>query len=95
MTISLSRVLSLIVVAVAYVRAWSIPNGFWLVTLVCGPLLTLIWFPQQIDDLTFGAWYRGYQIDSHTPGIAIAAMGWLFLLLFALAVFLAHRPGIR
>ena len=95
MSLSLSRSLSLIVVAVAYIRAWSIPNGFWIVTLVCGPLLTLIWFPQQIDDLTFGSWYRGYQIDSHTPGIAIAAMGWLFLLLFALAVFLAHHPGVR
>ena len=39
MTLSLSRVLSLIVVAVAYVRAWSIPSGLWLVTLVCAPVL--------------------------------------------------------
>jgi hypothetical protein len=53
----------------------------------------LIWFPEQIDDLTFGAWYQGSQIDSHTPGIAVAALGWIFLLLFALALFLAHFPS--
>jgi hypothetical protein len=95
MTLSLSRALSLIVVAVAYIRAWWIPNGFWIVTLVCGPVFTLIWFPQQIDDVTFGAWYRGYQIDSHTPGIAVAAMGWVFLVLFALALFLTRHSGMR
>jgi hypothetical protein len=93
MTLSLSRVLSLIVVAAAYLRAWSIPSGFWLVTLVCGPVLALIWFPEQIDELTFGAWYRGYQIDSHTPGVAVAAMGWAFLLLFTAALFLARFSG--
>jgi len=91
MTLGLSRMLSLVVVAVAYTAAWPIPNGFWIVTLVSAPLLTLIWFPEQIDDLTFGSWYRGYQIDSHTPGIAIAALGWVFLLLFATAVFLARH----
>ena len=90
MTLSPSRVLSLVVVAAAYQRSWWIPSGFWVVTLVCAPLLALIWFPEQIDDLTFGAWYRGYQIDSHTPGIAIAALGWVFLLLFAAALFLAR-----
>jgi hypothetical protein len=74
MTLSLSRVLSLLVVAAAYVRACWVPSGFWIVTLVSGPVLALIWFPEQIDELTFGGWDRGYQIDSHTPGIAIAAM---------------------
>ena len=93
MTLSLSRVLSLLVVAAAYLRAFWIPSGFWIVTLVSGPLLALIWFPEQIDEFTFGGWYRGYQIDSHTPGIAIAALGWIFLLLFAVALFLARFPG--
>ncbi|HET9329645.1 MAG TPA: hypothetical protein VFO23_03890 [Steroidobacteraceae bacterium] len=88
-----SRVLSLLVVAAAYLRSWWIPSGFWVVTLMCVPVLALIWFPEQIDDLTFGAWYRGYQIDSHTPGIAIAALGWVFLLLFAAALFLARLSG--
>jgi hypothetical protein len=90
MNLSVSRLLSLVVLAAAYVRAWSIPHGFWLVTLVCGPVLALIWFPEQIDDLTYGAWYRGYQIDSHTPSGAIVALGWLVLLLCASALFFAH-----
>jgi hypothetical protein len=93
MTLSLSRALSLLVVACAYVRAWWIPSGFWIVTLASGAVLALIWFPEQIDDLTFGSWYRGYQIDSHTPGIAIAAMGWIFLLAFVLVLFLARFPS--
>jgi hypothetical protein len=93
MTLSLSRVLSLLVVAASYVRASWIPSGFLIVTLVSAPILALIWFPEQIDDITFGLWTKGYQIDSHTPGIAIAALGWIFLLLFLLALFLAHVPG--
>jgi hypothetical protein len=90
MTLRLSRVLSLLVVAAEYVRAFWIPSGFWIVTFVSVPILALIWFPEQIDDLTFGSWSRGYQIDSHTPSVAVAALGWIFLLLFALALFLAH-----
>ena len=93
MTLSLSRALSLLVLAAAYLRAWWIPSGFWIVTLISGPVLALIWFPEQIDELTFGSWYKGYQIDSHTPGVAVAAMGWIFLLLFALSLFLAHFPS--
>ncbi|HYM26924.1 MAG TPA: hypothetical protein VET66_02145 [Steroidobacteraceae bacterium] len=93
MNLSASRLLSLVVVAAAYLRSGWIPSGFWVVTLVCAPVLALIWFPEQIDDLTFGAWYRGYQIDSHTPGVAIAALGWVFLLLFATALFLARLPA--
>ena len=41
MTSSLSRALSLLVLAAAYVRAWWIPSGFWIVTLVSGPVLAL------------------------------------------------------
>jgi hypothetical protein len=92
LNLSISRVLSLVVVAAAYVRAWWIPGGFWVVTLICGPVLALIWLPEQIDDLTYGAWYRGYQIDSHTPGGAVAALGWLILLLVVATLFLARFP---
>jgi hypothetical protein len=93
MNISLSRALSLLVVAAAYVRACWIPHGYLIVTLISAPILALIWFPEQIDDLTFGAWYQGSQIDRHTPSGAVAALGWLFLLLFVLALFLAHFPS--
>lgn len=54
MNLSTSRVLSLIVLAVSYVSAWPMHSGFWLVTLGCGPMLLLIWFPEEIDDFTFG-----------------------------------------
>lgn len=90
MTLSLSRVLSLVVVVAAYGRAWWLPSGLWIATFVCWPILALIWFPEQIDDLSFGAWSKGAQIDTHTPPAAIAAMGWIFLLLFAGALFFVH-----
>jgi len=90
MNLSVSRVLSLVVAAAAYARVWSIPAGVAVVTLIVVPLLALIWFPEQIDDLTYGAWYRGYQIDTHTPGGAIAALGWLLLLLCVTALLFAR-----
>jgi len=90
MNLSMSRILSLVVVAAAYVRAWSIPSGVWIVTLIVVPVLALIWFPEQIDDLTYGTWYKGYQVDSHTPSGAIAALGWLILLLCVAALFFAR-----
>ena len=91
MNLSLSRILSLLVVAAAYVRGLWIPSGFWIVTLVSAAILALIWFPERIDDITFGTWSGGSQIDTHTPGAAIAAVGWLFLFLFVVALMMA--PG--
>ena len=94
MNLSVSRLLSLVVVAAAYLRVWSVPAGAVAVTLIVVPVLALIWFPEQIDDLTYGSWFRGYQIDSHTPSGAIAALGWLILLLCVAAIFfgrLSHK----
>jgi len=68
-------------------------NGLWLVTLGCVPLLALIWFPEEVDEFTFGAWYRGNQIDSHSPPVLIAVMGWVALLLFATALFVVRFFG--
>lgn len=93
MTLSLSRLLSLVVVAGACVRAWWLPSGLWLVPLVCLPVLALIWFPEQIDDLSFGTWSKGAQIDTHTPPAAIAVMGWIVLLLFTGALFFVHSSA--
>ena len=93
MYLSVSRGLSLLVLAVAYASAWRMHAGFWLVTAGCAPLLALIWFPEEIDEFTFGAWYRGYQIDSHTPPALIATMGWIVLLLFASALFVVRFFG--
>jgi hypothetical protein len=88
-----SRVLSLIVTALAYVGAWPMHAGLWLASIGCVPLLALIWFPRQIDELTFGDWHRGYQIDSHTPSVLIAAIGWMVLLLFTAALFVFRIYG--
>jgi hypothetical protein len=93
MTLGVWRLLSLIVVAAAGLRAWPITNGLWLVTVVSAPCLILIWFPEQIDELTFGAWYRGYRIDSHTPAVLIAAMGWILLVVFGSILFLGRFPN--
>jgi hypothetical protein len=87
MTLTLSRGLSLVVLVTAYLRAWHIHLGAWYVTLVATPLLILIWFPSEIDEFTFGNWYKGYRIDPHTPAFLIAWFGWIFLLLFALLLF--------
>jgi hypothetical protein len=90
---TISRLLSLIVLTAAYFRAWSIPSGLWLVTLVAGPILCLIWFPKQLNEFTFRSWYRGYEIDSPTPGVLIAVMGWILLILFAGTLFLGRFSG--
>ena len=87
MTLTWSRVFSLVVLATAYLRAMHVALSLWYVTLVAAPLLILIWFPCEVDELTFGMWYEGYTVDTHTPPVLIAAFGWLFLLLFAALLF--------
>lgn len=82
MNLTVSRSLSLAVLAAAYARAWHIGLSPWFVTLGAAPLLLLIWFPSEVDEFTFGAWYQGYRIDSHTPPVLIAWFGWILLLLF-------------
>jgi hypothetical protein len=87
MPLTLSRSLSLAVLAIAYLRAWHIHPGLWYVTLTAVPLLLLIWFSTEIDEFTFGNWYYGYRIDPHTPPTFIAWFGWIFLLLFTALLF--------
>ena len=90
MTLTLSRSLSLAVLTVAYLRAWHIHLSAWYVTLVAVPALLLIWFSSDVDELTFGTWYQGYRIDSHTPPVFIAWFGWILLLLFTALLFNSH-----
>ena len=93
-----SRVLSLIVVAVALWAAWGSPTDKWYVVLGVVPMLVFIWFPEKVDDYTFGTWRDGYRIDSHTPAVMIAIAGWFLLLLFAAIIvapdFLANLFGV-
>ena len=82
----ISRALSIVVVLLTMWRAWPIFNGEWYVVLGVVPVLFLIWAPEWVDELTFGAWRAGNQIDAHTPAFLIVALGWLLLLLYASAI---------
>jgi hypothetical protein len=87
-----ARALSLAVSAVALLRAWSLSLSVWAVLILLLPLLWLIWFPSQVDEYTFGLWYRGNRIDAHTPAFLISAFGWTFLLLLTVALCWPHAP---
>ena len=77
----ISRVLSLLVVVATLWVAWPIAKGGWYVLLVVVPSVVFIWFPEQVDEYTFGAWRQGYRIDAHTPAAMIAVVGWVLLLI--------------
>ena len=93
-----SRALSIVVVAVSLWFAWPMSKGGWYVLLIVIPSLAFIWFPEQVDEYTFGTWRDGYQIDSHTPPVIIAIVGWVLLLLDASFVldpnFIARMFGV-
>jgi uncharacterized membrane protein YoaT (DUF817 family) len=88
----------MLVVAAATIAAWPLTRGGWYVVLGVVPSLLFIWFPEQVDEYTFGAWRDGYRIDAHTPPVMIAVVGWILLLLdasFVLAPdFLARVFGV-
>lgn len=48
--------------------------------------LVLIWFPEKIDEYTFGTWTKGNRIDVHTPPLMIAIFGWMLLLVEVVVV---------
>jgi hypothetical protein len=79
----ISRGASLLVIVIALRFAWPIPKGGWYVALIVIPSLLFIWFPEKVDEYTFGTWQDGYRIDSHTPPILIAIVGWVILLVDA------------
>ena len=76
-----SRSLALLFVVICIWRVWSVVNGPWYVIICLGVPMILIWFPDEIDDMTFGTWSRGNQIDTHTPSFLIVGFGWTILLL--------------
>jgi hypothetical protein len=47
MTLTPSRTLSLVIVGLAYFRAWQIGLSGWYVTMWVTPMLVLIWFPTR------------------------------------------------
>jgi uncharacterized membrane protein YoaT (DUF817 family) len=84
---STSRALSVLLVLAALWRAWPESLLIWYVVIIGGPGLVVIWFPELIDELFFGTWHHGYRIDSHTPAVLIAAVGWVLLLINLSIVF--------
>jgi hypothetical protein len=86
----IGRGLAIAIVAAASLRVWMLDHQLWFAAFVLGLPLILIWFPEEIDDLSFGTWDRGNQINVHTPAFLIAAFGWGILLLEAWVIFLPH-----
>lgn len=82
-----SRSLSIIVAAAALYRVWPNAAALLRVAIIMALPIVLIWFPEQVDEYTFGTWHRGYRIDAHTPPAMIAMFGWVILLLEASIVF--------
>ena len=73
---------------------WPKSDGIWSVVLVEGVALILIWFPNEIDEYTFGNTGLRVQINKHTPPFLIAGVGWILLILFTVLLF-RHEARIR
>jgi hypothetical protein len=79
--------LALVVVLVTLIGAWPNHHLMWSVAFMDGMALLLIYFPDTIDDLTFGLVTRGGPIDAHTPPWMISFVGWLLILLMAAVLY--------
>lgn len=79
MQLSIGKILSLVVVAgyAAIAIHWA---GLSYCKWLLGALLplSLIWFPEEIGNLT-GFYKTGY-VNVQTPGLAISFLGWFFLI---------------
>jgi hypothetical protein len=82
-----SRSLSIILAIVVLYRMWPNKDGLVSIAIAMAAPLVLIWFPDLIDEYTFGTWDKGNRIDAHTPPVMIAMFGWVILLLEASVVF--------
>jgi len=59
-----------------------------------GGCILLIWFPEDVNELTLGSWTKGAQIDVPTPAFLIAGFGWAVLLALFIAINLGlHRAA--
>jgi len=92
----ISRIAS-ITVAMGYVVAAVIINGRLSRDLLILPMvlvfpLGLIWFPNEIGSY-IGPLGRGPYVDTPTPGILIAIMGWFFLVGLPVILYFLARSG--
>jgi hypothetical protein len=88
--ITLSKVLSF-VIAIAYtILAIHLGGlGYWRFCLVWLIPLALIWFPEEIGELT-GFYKTGY-VNVQTPGVIISFIGWFFLVGLPVLIWLVRR----
>ena len=93
MLLSTSRLLSLVVTAAAALHVLRTSMQSWYLLVIVVPALLLIWFAEQIDDLTFGTWHHGYLIDTHTPAVLIAGFGWILLIVEAIILMKLRMIG--
>jgi hypothetical protein len=87
----LQRSLSVAFALVTLAAAWPKSSLMVAISLIDSVGLLFIYFPDTIDDMTFGTYSRGGQIDSHTPSWMISGVGWLLMLLMAILLFVKHR----
>ena len=85
------RSLALAFALVTLAAAWPKSSLMAAIALIDGVGLLFIYLPDTIDDMTFGSYSRGGQIDSHTPSWMISGVGWLLMLLMAGLLFTKHR----
>jgi hypothetical protein len=85
------RSLALAVVLGTLVGAWPNHGLMWATALIDGVGLLFIFFPDTIDDMTFGTYSRGGPIDAHTPSWMISGVGWLLMLLMVGLLFSKQR----
>ena len=76
---------------VTLAAAWPKSSLMVAIALIDGVGLLFIFFPDTIDDLTYGTYSRGGPIDSHTPPWMISGVGWVLMLLMAGLLFAKHR----
>ena len=81
-----SRSLALLVAIATLLRIGPKSSALAYMFVMIPPII-LIWFPELVDDYTFGLWDRGNRIDSHTPALMIEIFGWVILLLEASIIF--------
>jgi hypothetical protein len=99
MEISLSKILSVVVVLVYVLVAWiavgeqRAPAAVLTVLVSCLFPLAMIWFPDELGDMT-GA-VRGGYIDRPSPGWLVAAFGWFFLVGMPIVIWLLQRPAMK
>ena len=89
------RSIALVVVLVTLAWAWPKSELMWAIAFIDGIGLVLIYFANTIDDLTFGTFTRGGQIDAHTPPWMISGIGWILIFLTAAALFWPKHASAR